>query len=80
MARNYNGSKGNGKRTQSRGRQGNGGQKKGKSYSQYRSEILTFAEKMGAVKRGLKNPDSAISEAYKTGVEVKEKKGKKPLF
>ncbi len=56
-----------------------GKSKKGGKKSNYRNEILSLARKMGAVKRGLKNPDSAISEAYNSELD-KKKSTKKSLF
>ena len=44
------------------------------------NDLVSFARKMGMVKRGLENPDSRISEAYERGVIVPEKRKKKPLF
>lgn len=44
------------------------------------SELETLAYRMGQVKRGLKNPDSLITESYNNGCTVKEKKAKKSMF
>lgn len=42
--------------------------------------IKDFAYKMGLVSRGLKNPDSLVSESYNRGVTKAEKPSRKTLF
>ena len=45
-----------------------------------KASIKQLAYKMGLIQRGLKNPDSMISEAYKRGLDKPESKAKKTLF
>lgn len=44
------------------------------------TEVEKVAYYMGQVQRGLKNPDSKISDSYKAGATAKTKKPKKSLF
>ena len=44
------------------------------------TEVEKVAYYMGQVQRGLKNPDSLISDSYKAGSTKKERKPKKTLF
>ena len=39
-------------------------------------ELTTLARKMGQVERGLKNPDSKISQAYNQGKSPKARKSR----
>ena len=44
------------------------------------SQLRKLAYQMGQVERGLKNPNSQISESYNNGKELKRKSTKKTLF
>ena len=44
------------------------------------SQLKKLAYQMGQVERGLKNPNSQISESYNNGKHAKRKNTKKPLF
>ena len=44
------------------------------------SELEKLAYRMGQVKRGLKNPDSKISESFGNGCAVRERKPRKTMF
>lgn len=45
-----------------------------------RSPQEKFAFRLGQVNRGLKNPDSRISESFANGQKPKDKKQKKSLY
>ncbi len=55
------------------------GKGRGKKNSRY-SEQEKFAYRLGQVNRGLKNPNSLISESYVNGRTPKEKKPNKTLY
>lgn len=44
------------------------------------AEVTDFAYKLGCVKRGLKNPDSAISAAYSRGQEGSKPRVKRSTY
>ena len=44
------------------------------------NSLTDLAYKMGLVERGLKNPDSKISDSYNRGLVKPEKRPKKTLF
>ena len=45
-----------------------------------KNSIKQLAYKMGLIQRGLKNPDSMISESYNRGLAKPEAKAKRTLF
>ena len=51
-----------------------------RKYTRRRNDLTFLAYKMGQVERGLKNPDSKISESFNRGATAPQKRVKKTLF
>lgn len=56
---------------------------KKKTYSRKKkkyTDVEKFAYNLGLVQKGLKNPDSRVTESYQNGLKVQETKKRKSLF